>query len=93
MTTKARTPHLISGRFARVFSGNCTASWMVEGDDLQARANAALGACYESDAPLYERNVEGYAVAYGDDPYVALFASREFAEQALARQIAYDARQ
>lgn len=36
------TMQILEGLFARVFDGNGNWRWMLEGDDLQARANATI---------------------------------------------------
>lgn len=77
---------IISGKFARVFTGNMTTGWLLEGDDLQGRANANVDPYWlpaGQDCPIYERNVDGHALALDGMP-VVLYKSREAAEQALA---------
>ena len=81
---------IISGEFAEVFTGNGTYGWLVEGDDVQARANANIDPYWLTegrDCPIMQRHVPGHALAV-DGEVKVMYTSREAAERGLARQMA-----
>ena len=88
--TKMTNFTILSGRFARVFTGNMTTGWLPEGDDLQSRANANIDPYWTTggrDCPVYERDVEAHAVM-SETSVVSVFTSRKAAEAAIARAMA-----
>lgn len=83
---------IISGKFAEILGRNMTSNWMVDGDDLQDRADAVwqrgetvLGG-YSDTATILQRGIDGVAIQYGNHPYVFVYNSRAAAEAALATQ-------
>lgn len=87
--TTANTKHTITvirGTFALVASGNASDAWMIDGDDIQDRANEALDWYWRVegvDATIYERGVEGWGVAIDDQPYmIGLFTTEAAALRA-----------
>lgn len=77
---------ILSGTFAQVFAGNGNYDWLVEGDDIQQRANANINPYWMTpgrDCPIAQRNVEGHALV-ADGRVVVLYKTREHAERALA---------
>lgn len=77
---------IIEGTFALVSSGNCTESYMVDGDDIQERANAAHDSYWGPKSNIIERGIEGFAVAVnGWAGYmVDLYTTRASAEAAIS---------
>jgi hypothetical protein len=84
MTTNTELK-IIEGTFAAVSSGNCSQAWMVDGDDIQERANAALNKQYGDVATIYQRGVQGFALSHGGKYLVGVYTTRDAAERALAR--------
>lgn len=76
---------IVPGPFASVSSGNCTNSWMLDGDDIQARADAAMNPHFGNHSTVGRRGVEGYGIQIEGSPYIVdVYASREVAERKLA---------
>ena len=80
---------IVEGAFAAVSAGNCTWAWMVDGDDIQERANVALGWYWSNDftipASVHERGVRLACIQIDDQAHMlAGYSSREAAEAALA---------
>lgn len=77
---------IVTGPFAIVSGGNCTDRWMIDGPDLQDRANAAKDSyCGNAPATIYERGIVGYGIQIeGHADVVAVYKTREQAERALA---------
>lgn len=69
-------PIIIEGTFARVSAGNCSTRWLLDGDDIQARADAALDPYWGNKATIYERGFVGAAIATDAGQIVEVFASR-----------------
>jgi len=83
MENMQQLPKIVENTFAYVSTGNCTQNWMVDGDDIQDRANAHLSAYYGVEAVIHQRGVHGFALMIGD--YVIdLFNTREAADNYLA---------
>lgn len=77
---------IVHGQFALVFSGNVTKAWMVDGDDIQQRANAALNPYWGDTAKIYDQHVEGWALMADNSPYaIELYTSEMHAQRALGR--------
>lgn len=77
---------IVKGPFASVSSGNATQAWMVDGADIQARADAAMDKYWGETAVVYESNVDGYGIAIDGAKYiVAVYATHEAAELAISR--------
>ena len=84
MNTK-QIPQIVEGTFAQVSTGNCTAGWMIDGDDIQSRANANLENVfgYAVDAAIYQRGVKGFSLMIGGS-VLDVFVTRAHAERFLA---------
>ncbi|QTD44307.1 hypothetical protein [Ottowia testudinis] len=82
--------HIVAGPFALVSSGNCTQSWMVDGADIQERANAALDPYWgKGPVMIHDRGVTGYGIQVEGSPYVVcVYGTREIAERKLAEALA-----
>jgi len=85
MNTNQAT-QIIEGTFAYVSTGNCTQGWMIDGDDIQARANAHLLAYYgyEVEARIHQRGVTGFALIVDGHIIIDLFQTKEAAERFLS---------
>lgn len=77
------TARIIEGTFALVSSGNCTQSWMVDGEDIQARANAALDPYWGTTATVHQRGVKGFGIDAGGRYLAEVYLTRQAAENAL----------
>lgn len=80
---------IIKGVFALVGSGNCTCSFLLDGPDVQARADAALGPHWGDSAMVFERGIPGYALSWPNKkgPYFDIvYKTRDAAEQAMAER-------
>ena len=76
---------IIEGTFALITSGNCTESWMLDGDDLQERADAAMDSYWGNASKIIERGVQGFAVSNGGEYMIDLYTTREAAERHISR--------
>lgn len=83
---KSKEIEIVEGVFAAVTSGNCSVSWIVDGDDVQDRANKALSAYWGNRSSIIERGVKGFAVnAIGSTYLIDVFLTKEAAEQFASR--------
>jgi hypothetical protein len=58
---------------------------MLDGDDIQARADAAMNSYFGTHSTVGRRGVEGYGIQIEGSPYIVdVYASREVAERKLA---------
>lgn len=77
---------ILKGTFALVSSGNCSTSWLVDGDDIQVRANAAISPYWSDTAKVHERGVEGYGIQVDGCKYIVeVYETREAAEAHMVR--------
>lgn len=78
---------IVKGPFAKVTSGNATESWMLDGDDIQDRADAAMDRHFASSAHVIERGQAGYGIQVEGSPYIAaVYLTEEAALAALNRR-------
>ena len=83
---KSKEIEIVEGVFAAVTSGNCSVSWIVDGDDVQDRANKALSAYWGNKSSIVERGVKGFAVnVIGSTYLIDVFLTKEAAEQFVGR--------
>ncbi len=76
---------IVTGPFAVVSSGNVTNSYMLDGDDIQARADAAMSRYWADSSTVLQRGIEGFGIQVEGSPYVVeVYGSREVAERKLA---------
>ncbi len=79
------TATIVPGPFALVSSGNTTKSFMLDSDDIQERANAALNPYWGNSAGVIKRGIQGFGIQIEGNPYVVeVYESRAAAERALA---------
>lgn len=79
------TVTIVPGPFALVSSGNTTKSFMLDGDDIQERANAALNPYWGNSATVIKRGLQGFGTQIEGNPYIVeVYESRVAAERALA---------
>ena len=77
---------IVEGVFASVTSGNCSVSWIVDGDDVQERANEAMSPYWGNKSSIIQRGVKGYAVnVVGAKYLIDIFTTREAAENFISR--------
>jgi hypothetical protein len=75
---------IIPGPFALVTSGNCTTSYMLDGDDIQERANAAMNRYWGDTAQVHKRGIPGWGILIDGHHYVvSVYTTREAAESHL----------
>ena len=83
---KSKEIEIVEGVFAAVTSGNCSVSWIVDGDDVQARANKALSDYWGNKSSIVERGVKGFAVnVIGSTYLIEVLLTRGAAEQFVGR--------
>ncbi|GKS87140.1 hypothetical protein AVMA1855_23330 [Acidovorax sp. SUPP1855] len=76
---------IVPGPFAVVSSGNCTNSYMLDGDDIQARADAAMDSYWATTSQVIHRDIAGFGIQVEGSPYIAeVYTTQEAAERALA---------
>lgn len=84
---------IVEGRFANVGGGNCSRWWILDGDDVQERANALPGHDIDRDgrkypSTIFERGVIGWALQIEGVDGVQVYLSRRAAEAARDRIVA-----
>lgn len=73
---------IVKGTFALVSSGNCSTSWLIDGADIQDRANAAISSYWGNSAAVHERGVEGYGIKVEGCRYIVeVYTTLEAAER------------
>lgn len=83
---KSKEIEIVEGVFAAVTSGNCSVSWIVDGDDVQASANKALSDYWGNKSSIVERGVKGFAVnVIGSTYLIDVLLTRGAAEQFVGR--------
>lgn len=77
---------IIPGPFAVVTSGNCTRSFMLDGDDIQTRADAAMDKYWSDTATVVSRGIQGFGVQIeGSDYIVDVYTTEDAAKRALGQ--------
>jgi|GEM_PF-2611897 len=79
---------VVTGLFAKVATGNATFGFIIDGDDVQERANAAYPDYFGGTGIVYERGLEGAAVFVGNNEVSReLYINKEFADRSVARRL------
>ena len=79
---------VVTGKFAKVATGNATFGFILDDDDVQTRADAAYGDYYGDTGIVYERGLEGAAVFAGNNEVSReLYISEKFANESVARRL------
>jgi len=79
---------VVTGLFAKVATGNATFGFILDGDDVQERANAAYDDYYGGTGFVYELGLEGAAIFIGNNEVSReLYISEKFANESVARRL------
>lgn len=77
---------VIPGPFALVSSGNVTQSYMLDGDDIQDRANAAMDKYWADSATVIKRGIEGFGIQVEGSKYIVeVYNTEEAAKRAIGQ--------
>lgn len=79
---------VVPGPFALVTSGNTTTSYLIDGEDIQARADAAKDPYWGQGSTVLKRGLPGYGVQVEGCRYIEdVYTTAEAAERAIQRAI------
>lgn len=84
---------LVVGHFALVDTGNCTQGYIIDGPNVQARANKNYPKYYGDTCHIYQRGIEGAGIVFeGEEDGITLhglYKNAHYAQVALDEIIAY----